>query len=98
MAQVPPGQTPMLDHSFTLQAIMELQRTLAELGAKTERLIKDVESQNGKLDAVRHQVTYAKGALVILAAILGIGITVATAYVRNITPSQAAMQQAAPAK
>jgi hypothetical protein len=47
--------TVMLDHSFTLQAVMELQKSVAELGTKTDRLIKDVEGQGTKIDAVRHQ-------------------------------------------
>lgn len=53
----------MLDHSVTLQAIMELWKSLSELAAKTDRLIKDVQSQSGKSDAVRHQVTFARDVL-----------------------------------
>ena len=74
----------MIDHSFTLQAIMELQKSLSEIGAKTDRLIKDVESQTFKLDAVRHQVTFAKGAIWIVAAGLGLAITLALFYLRSI--------------
>ena len=42
----------MLDHSFTLQAVMEVQKLIAEVGIKTDRLIKDVETHGGKIDLV----------------------------------------------
>jgi hypothetical protein len=55
--------TPMLDHSFTLQAVMELQKSVAELSTKTERLIRDVENQVAKIDEVRHQISFVRGAV-----------------------------------
>jgi hypothetical protein len=78
---VPPPTTPMLDHSFTLQAIMELQKSLAELSAKTDRLIKDVESHSSKIDGVRHQITFVKGALWVVGGLVVIVGAVATWYV-----------------
>lgn len=43
-----PETTPRMgpqSHDFTLQAIIEMQRSLGELSAKTDRLISDVKSQ-----------------------------------------------------
>ena len=97
MAQVLPTQTPMIDHSFTLQAIMELQRSVAELATKTDRLVKDVESQSGKLDAVRHQIAYARGAFWIAAAVVTMAVGASTFYLRSLPPAYApAVQQAQP--
>jgi hypothetical protein len=66
-----PGQ---IDHSFTLQAIMTVQRELGGLGAKLDRVIEDNADQGRKLDELRHQVTFVRGAIAvvgILAAIVG---------------------------
>jgi hypothetical protein len=53
----------MLDHSFTLQAVMDLKARFGAIEAKTDRLIVDVASQSGKIDEVRHQVSFVKGAI-----------------------------------
>jgi hypothetical protein len=58
-----PPQTPMLDHSFTLQAVMEMQKTLGELGVKIDRAIDDIKSQVAKVDEIRHQASFIKGGL-----------------------------------
>jgi hypothetical protein len=71
-ANVPPQTTPMLDHSFTLQAVLDLAKSVAQLGAKTDRLIQDVESQGKKLDGISHQVSFVKGALWVLGALFAL--------------------------
>jgi hypothetical protein len=64
----------MLDHSFTLQVVMELQKLVAEVGAKTDRLIKDVEEHGDKIDAVRHQISFVRGALWVIGfLVIGMG-------------------------
>jgi hypothetical protein len=80
-----PNVTPqnvMVDHSFTLQAVMELQKSVAELAIKTDRLIKDVEGQGTKIDAVRHQISFVKGAIWVIGAIVALAITAITVYPR----------------
>ncbi len=78
---VPPVQdqrsTSMVDHSFTLQAIMEVQKTLGnldgKLGAVADRLDKlenRVSSLDDKLSGVTHKL-YAAG--VVLAIALAVG-------------------------
>jgi hypothetical protein len=79
-ANVPP-QTMMLDHSFTLQAVMELQKSVAELATKTGRLIEDVGKHGDKIDGLRHQVTFVKGALWVIGFLILAFGAVATWYV-----------------
>ena len=61
IAVTTPQTTPMLDHSFTLQAIMDLHKSVTELSTKTERLITDVEKQASKVEEVRHQISFVRG-------------------------------------
>ena len=72
----------MLDHSFTLQAIMELQKTLSEVVTKTDRLIADVERQGAKLDAVRQQISFVRGAVWVFGAISALLLALAGLYIR----------------
>ena len=76
----PPVTTPMLDHSFTLQAIMGLERSVADLAAKTDRLIKDVASQNTKLNEVYDKITFVRGALWVIGALMISLIGIVTWY------------------
>lgn len=75
---VPPPTPSGTEDRFTLQLLAELKGAVAELSAKTDRLVKDVESQSSKLDGVRQQIAFVKGAvwvigvLVILIAAVGL--------------------------
>ena len=82
LASVPPPSTPMIDHSFTLQAIMELQKSLSEIAAKTDRLIANVEKHSVKLDAVRHQITFVRGEVWVFGAMITLLLAVAALYLR----------------
>ncbi len=54
-------------HDFTLQAVIEMQRSIGELSAKTDRLISDVKSQGDKIDKVRILISrLGGGAAVVL--------------------------------
>ena len=76
----PPSQIPNIpspppsgtEDRFTLQLLVELQRAVADISAKTDRLIKDVESQSNKLDAVRQQISFAKGAVWVIGALMAL--------------------------
>ncbi|HZF30400.1 MAG TPA: hypothetical protein VE907_14885 [Gammaproteobacteria bacterium] len=78
----------MLDHSFTLQAVMELHRSVAELATKTDRLIQDVETQGTKLDGISHQVSFVKGALWVFGGLIVLAATVLTVLeiIQKISP------------
>lgn len=91
MPNVPPP-TPMLDHSFTLQAIMDLTKSVGELTAKTDRLIGDVKGQSDKLDEVRHKITFVRGAVWVIGGFLLLLGGILTAYIRNNAPAVAVYQ------
>src|SRR5207253_10278462 len=60
-AGTPAATSPMLDHSFTLQAVMDLKGTVSSLGTKVDRLIDDVGKQGDKIDTIRNQISFVKG-------------------------------------
>jgi hypothetical protein len=72
----------MMDHSFTLQAIMDLKGSVATLATKVDRLIEDVAKQGGKLDAVQHQISFVRGAMWVIGGLLGIALATVAVYVR----------------
>lgn len=75
-ADVPPPRPQMIDHSFTLQAIMEVQKSVSQMATKTDRLISDVESHGTKIDDVRGKIRFVQGGLWVIGAIVTIGVAV----------------------
>lgn len=76
-----PAPAPLMDmNSILLQSIMETQKAVAEVGAKTDRLIADVGKQSEKIEGIRGQISFFKGATWIiggiLAAALALGVAV----------------------
>lgn len=76
-----PAPTPLVDmNTFIFQSLMEMQKSVSEIGAKTDRLITDVGKQNEKIDAVRGQINFFRGAAWIigglLAAVLAVGVAI----------------------
>lgn len=87
-ASMPEG-TPSLasptDHSFTLQAVMEMNKSLGVLGEKVERLSGDISSLDKRIDGfgeklekVRHWQTMATTAIVVIGGIAGLIWTLIT--------------------
>lgn len=74
----------MVDHSFTLQAIMEVQRSVAELTAKTDRLIADVDSHGTKIDTIRNQISFVRGAMWVIGGLVAVAIAAAAWYLRTV--------------
>lgn len=68
--EITPPRHHLHDVSFTLQAIMELQKSVGELTAKVDRLIADSRSQGDKLDRIRLQLTWVGGAFAVVIAVL----------------------------
>jgi hypothetical protein len=62
-------QSPMLDHSFTLQSILDLHRSVERIATKTDRLIDDVKGHGTKIDELRMTIARWTG-VILLAAIL----------------------------
>lgn len=48
-------------HDFTLQAVIEMQRSLGDLSAKVDRLINDTKSHGEKIDSVRMKFAWVAG-------------------------------------
>jgi hypothetical protein len=67
-------------HDFTLQAVMEMHKSIGELTAKTDRLIADVDGQSAKIDGLRHQATFIKGGLAVGIFLIGAFITIASFF------------------
>ncbi len=63
-----------------LYAMSDIRFVMLEIGkltTKVDRLISDVGSHGEKIDAVRHQVSFVRGALYVIGAIIaviGVGI------------------------
>lgn len=60
------------DHSFVLQAIMDLQKTVGSLTSKVDRLIDDVSSHGNKIDRLRLTLAWAGGIAVAVMFFLSI--------------------------
>jgi hypothetical protein len=80
LPDVTPPRTALPGHDFTLQAVIEMQRTLGELNAKTDRLITDVDSHGKKLDKVRMQLMWVAG----VAAAFGFLLMLAIGAIKTI--------------
>jgi hypothetical protein len=65
-------------HDFTLQAVMEMHKTIGELVARTDRLIADVKSQGDKIDILRIRFAWVTGG----AFVVGILISILLAALR----------------
>jgi hypothetical protein len=63
---VTPPRYPMTDYSFTLQAVMELQKTIGGLTEAVNTLKTQTERQGTKLDSISHRV-YAATVIVMIA-------------------------------
>lgn len=59
---------PQMDHSFVLQAVMQVQKDVGSLSAKLDHLDGDVRSIAGKLDKLRLAAAWAAG---VFATIIG---------------------------
>ncbi len=51
----------MMEQSFTVKAMMNLQKSISEVSTKAERLIKDVKSQGSKLDVLINKISFVQG-------------------------------------
>lgn len=79
---VPPPAPAGTEDRFTLQLLVNLQMTVSEVAAKTDRLIKDVEAQSSKLDAVRHQISFVRGAVWVVGILVAFLIAAAGLLLR----------------
>ncbi|MFU8789879.1 MAG: hypothetical protein ACNA7G_12690 [Methylobacter sp.] len=76
---VPPS-SPMIDHSFTLQAVMEMQRSIGQLTEAINQLGRSVDTLDNRTKSVEEEVSKVNTRLAIAAAILAL-LLVAGGYV-----------------
>ena len=82
-AEVPPtAGSPMLDHSFTLQAIIDLKGAVSSLTTKVDRLIDDVGKQGDKIDTVRNQTSFVRGAMWVIGGLMALAMAGTVLYLR----------------
>lgn len=76
LPDMPTPRYAQSSHDFTLQAVMEMQKSLGQLSANVDHLITDVKGHGEKLEAIRHQSSFMKGGLAasvfFITAIIGI--------------------------
>lgn len=58
---------------------METQKAIAEIGAKTDRLITDVSKQSEKIEGIRGQINFFKGVAWIIGGMLAAGLALGVA-------------------
>jgi acyl-CoA synthetase (NDP forming) len=55
LPETAPTRAPMIDHSFTLQAVMEMQKTLSQLTQAVAGLTEQSKANSEKLDNISHK-------------------------------------------
>jgi uncharacterized phage infection (PIP) family protein YhgE len=73
---VPPSSSPMIDHSFTLQSIMEVQRSIGQLTEAINQLGRSIETLDTRTKSVEEQIAKVNTRLAIAAAILALLLAV----------------------
>jgi len=68
--EITPQRYPMTDYSFTLQAIMEMQKTIGGLSEAVGTLKNLTEKQGEKLDKISHRIYAATVVITIALPIL----------------------------
>jgi hypothetical protein len=77
LASVPPPQD-----LYATSDIRFVMIELGKVGVKVDRLIQDVEGHGTKIDAVRHQISFVKGALWVIGALVAMLVALITLYLR----------------
>jgi hypothetical protein len=66
---------------------MEVQRSIAQLTTKTDRLISDVDAHGSKIDTIRDQISFVKGAMWVIGGLVVIGLAAIGWYIRTMPPT-----------
>jgi hypothetical protein len=81
-----PRQLPSVPPPQDLYQTSDIRFVMIELGkvgVKVDRLIQDVEGQGAKIDAVRHQISFVRGALWVFGALIAIATAAITLYLKT---------------
>lgn len=107
--QVPmstPSQFGMPGHDFTLQAVMELQKSLGQMEAKLDAVVRSVDSMKTKVDdlvGLKQKMIGGTVVLGVVCSVLGFALSKGWDYITiqkppQPLPVQAAQPQPAPAQ
>ena len=77
-----PDPVHRYDSMQVLQALIEIQKEVTANSTKTDRLIVDVGSLSTKVDDVREKISFVRGAVWVIGALIGILIVAAGVYLR----------------
>jgi len=72
LPKTPPQEYVLPEHSFILQAIMEMQKAIGKLTQAVETLTEDSRKNGAKLDDISHKVYAAQVTIKIVGGILSI--------------------------
>jgi len=81
LRQTPPN-APMLDHSFTLQAVMEVQKSIGQLTEATRSMRADMDKQSARLDKIDEKLSGITHKLYAASVVLAIALA-AGAFLLN---------------
>jgi|GEM_PF-3158633 hypothetical protein len=70
-AETTPPPYPSSDHSFTLQTVMEMQKTLGQLTQTVTTLTEESKKCGDIIDKISHKVYAAEKVVVVVGIILG---------------------------
>lgn len=76
LAETPPPISPLSDYSFTLQMIMEMQKTLAQLSQAVKTLTEDVQKREKTVDGISHKIYAAQVVIWVVGGILTLLVTI----------------------
>lgn len=76
-----PASPPALDHSFTLQMMIDVQKSVATLTERTDTLTKLIGEQSNKIDKLRTDSAFVKGACWVIGFLLAGLWAVAMVYI-----------------
>ncbi|MBU4233509.1 MAG: hypothetical protein KJ822_17770 [Proteobacteria bacterium] len=72
LPKTPPQEYVLPEHSFTLQAIMEIQKSIGKLTQAVETLTEDSKKNGVKLDDISHKVYAAQVTIKVVGGILSV--------------------------
>ncbi len=79
---VPPSRYQPQTHDFTLQAIIEVQRSVGDLCAKVDRLVTDVGKHGEKISDLRETLSFLRGVVWVF-GILGLLVVPVATWLLN---------------
>jgi hypothetical protein len=88
---VTPSRYQPHTHDHTLQAVIEMQRSLGEMSAKVERLISDVAKQGDKVSDLRDKFNVFRGVWLVIAFLSLFIVPLATWALNRSFPPTAAI-------